>query len=463
VLFAPFLGNQPLASRVDGHTLVIDMRLSVNMLSSTLEQVMARRSRLVRSMANNMLLEARSELDESPYAPMLIETLENDLTSHVTSMDAAWYNKDANFGAAINKAINFKATLPDLATLSKGLERIRITGTGAASKVHLAKHRGTGALYVIKQFSTNAYQTEEALRSIAEEMRIAAAPGVHPNLVRFIDAGIEPGETTGDPSRVFVTLEYCDGGNLEKILQACDHSVPPAPLRGIALQICHGLRYLHQELRQTHRDLKPANILFTFQGVVKLSDFGVSHALERDPGFSRSMSGHNPNAATYMPPERIRGDAYSSASDTWGLGLILLEALAASAKGCLPVHPFARAQSSKSFQDAVCFGPSPRPPDETPAEIADFVGTCLRKETGGADGRPSIVAALQHPWLATSEASEAVELVRRYMNTLPEGVARLRLGSLAHRPRRRTLRHETRDRARDHEEEDSLGELAQTM
>ena len=178
-------------------------------------------------------------------------------------------NQDANFGAAINKAINFKATLPDLATLSKGLERIRITGTGAASKVHLAKHRGTGALYVIKQFSTNAYQTEEALRSIAEEMRIAAAPGVHPNLVRFIDAGIEPGETTGDPSRVFVTLEYCDGGNLEKILQACDHSVPPAPLRGIALQICHGLRYLHQELRQTHRDLKPANILFTFQGAMR--------------------------------------------------------------------------------------------------------------------------------------------------------------------------------------------------
>lgn len=41
MLFAPFLGNQPLASRVDGHTLVIDMRLSVNMLSSTLEQVIA--------------------------------------------------------------------------------------------------------------------------------------------------------------------------------------------------------------------------------------------------------------------------------------------------------------------------------------------------------------------------------------------------------------------------------------
>lgn len=74
-------------------------------------------------------------------------------------------------------------------------------------------------------------------------------------------------------------------------------------------------------MHQIHRDLKPENILVNKLGDIKLTDFGISKALDNTYGVCGSFVG----TAIYMSPERIKGDKFSFPSDVWSLGIILYE------------------------------------------------------------------------------------------------------------------------------------------
>ena len=84
-------------------------------------------------------------------------------------------------------------------------------------------------------------------------------------------------------------------------------------------------------MHQIHRDLKPDNILVYRLGEIKLSDFGVSRALESTYMLCRTVVG----TAIYMSPERVQSYAYAYPSDVWSLGIILYEL----ATGSLPISP----------------------------------------------------------------------------------------------------------------------------
>jgi len=162
------------------------------------------------------------------------------------------------------------------------------------------------------------------------------------HVVAFIDAFSNIKDAT-----VNLMVEYMNGGSLQNIVDGggCnDHTT----LANIAKQSLLGLRFLHNT-HNLHRDIKPANMLINYEGDVKVSDFGIIRKLEHevededdgmiDPGAKPKKkdadgsplkgpmlkSAHTfVGTVTYMSPERINGDSYSTPSDVWSLGLSLM-------------------------------------------------------------------------------------------------------------------------------------------
>ena len=108
VLFGPLLGQQPLATRVQGSTLVVATRMSLNMLSLTLEQVLHKRHRLVKEMAAGMVLEVRGALAGSGVAVSQAAALRSELHDNILAEEPEHFNEDAAFVQAVERALQRK-------------------------------------------------------------------------------------------------------------------------------------------------------------------------------------------------------------------------------------------------------------------------------------------------------------------------------------------------------------------
>ncbi len=133
----------------------------------------------------------------------------------------------------------------------------------------------------------------------------------HEHVVAFLDAGALP---DGLP---FLVMEYVEGTPLT----AWGRGVPLRRRLELFLQVLAAVQYAHQKL-VLHRDLKPSNVLVTAQGAPKLLDFGVATALE--PA-GEGAGGTGPLTPGYASPEQLRGEAVTTASDVYSLGVLLRE------------------------------------------------------------------------------------------------------------------------------------------
>ncbi|KEG09006.1 protein kinase [Trypanosoma grayi] len=134
----------------------------------------------------------------------------------------------------------------------------------------------------------------------------------------------------------YIVMELMDSGSLKDVMNrrpGCAFSEEECC--AIAFQVLHGLRYLHDTVRQLHRDLKPHNILLNrAAGAAKLSDFGLSSHQLHSMGFYQCDT--FVGTLAYMSPARVDADAaYGKESDFWSLGITLLE----MALGKLPFTP----------------------------------------------------------------------------------------------------------------------------
>lgn len=196
----------------------------------------------------------------------------------------------------------------------------------------------------------------------------------HPNIVQILDFFEENGQYC-------MVLEFVDGKNLKEILNACKQNRILLPWQAclyIALQTLKALHYAHQKegpqgpLDIIHRDVSPHNILVSYQGEVKLSDFGIARAqIERDETASGVLKGKY----RYVSPEQILNAPATASSDLFSLGVTLFEMLGGE-------HPFGESQEYQTLQKIVdkphtsllTINPSLRP------EISHAVDQALQKD-----------------------------------------------------------------------------------
>ena len=198
----------------------------------------------------------------------------------------------------------------------------------------------------------------EALVRFKAEARHAGALS-HENIARVYDYG----EPAGGQS--YLVMELVDGPSLADVLAR--GPLGARPTMDTVAQVAAGLQAAHTA-GLIHRDIKPANILFTSGGSVRITDFGIAHAVGSTPVTSTGMVMGTPG---YIAPERVSGAQAGPASDLYALGIVAYECLAGS-------QPFA----GGALDVAIAHRDRPLPPlpVSVPAEVAAFVMTLTAKD-----------------------------------------------------------------------------------
>jgi eukaryotic-like serine/threonine-protein kinase len=198
---------------------------------------------------------------------------------------------------------------------------LELLGTGGMGDVYKAvrdddQYRAEVAIKLMRA-DLNASAVEARFKT---ERQILAALE-HRNIARLLDGGTTE---TGEP---YVVMELVAGMPID---QYCDAQRLDVRARvELFLQVCAAIDYAHQRLI-VHRDLKPSNILVTADGSVKLLDFGIAKILARSSlANDRALTEVSLRVMTpaYSSPEQIRGELVTTATDVYGLGLVLYELL----------------------------------------------------------------------------------------------------------------------------------------
>jgi len=218
----------------------------------------------------------------------------------------------------------------------KAAERYRLVRTvasgGMAQVIEAVAfgHGGFERRVAIKRLLPQHARDGERRRMFFEEARIGSRMH-HGGIVPILDYGLIDGSE-------FMAMEYVDGLDALRAVSGPTPDIVPMP-EGIALhitaEIAHALAYIHdlrdddnRALSIVHRDVSPPNILLSWNGDVKLSDFGIALARARDrddedEGDGPVAPGGIQGKLHYMAPEQARGEPVSAAADVYALGATL--------------------------------------------------------------------------------------------------------------------------------------------
>lgn len=200
---------------------------------------------------------------------------------------------------------------------------------GGMAELFLAKQPGIGGFkrtVVLKCILPHLASEDDFVTMFLDEARVVA-PLDHPNIVQIYDLGEEAGV-------YFIAMEYIRGQTLKefrKKLYRQNPDVKPYKLSaGLIAQAAAGLHYAHvahneddgTPLHLVHRDVSPTNLIVSYNGVVKLVDFGVAKASNQQ---HQTSAGTIKGKYRYMSPEQIRGLELDARSDVFSLGIVLYE------------------------------------------------------------------------------------------------------------------------------------------
>ena len=203
-------------------------------------------------------------------------------------------------------------------------------GFGGMSEIYLTVTQGGVAgfqkLAALKLLRRELAADDEFRRMFLDEARLAARLN-HPNVVQTYDVGEDRG-------RYYIAMEYLEGQTFERVRRAPDAGrwFPLELQIRMLCQVLTGLHYAHglsdyddTPISIVHRDVTPSNVLITYDGQVKLIDFGIAKVLDR---VQHTQVGVLKGKARYMPPEQVAGGTIDRRADIFAAGVMLWEMLA---------------------------------------------------------------------------------------------------------------------------------------
>lgn len=254
---------------------------------------------------------------------------------------------------------------------------LALLAIGGTAEIYLARIGGEAGFekyVVVKCLLDHLADDAEFVRMFLDEARLGAQLD-HSNIVQTLELGEQDG-------RYFMVMEYLAGMSLAQLARKTQERVPgglmPIDLvLGLAAQACAGLHYAHERctasgkpLNIVHRDISPQNLVVSFDGVLKIVDFGIAKADVRQ---THTRSGTIKGKFAYMSPEQCLAKEIDRRTDIFALGVIIHELLTAR-------RLFKRSTTYETYQTIVN-GKVPTPSsvnNKLTSELDDLVMKALR-------------------------------------------------------------------------------------
>ena len=244
---------------------------------------------------------------------------------------------------------------------------------GGMGVVYLALVKGPGGfnkLFVVKELKAHLAEDPQLVAMFLEEARLAAKLS-HPNVVQTIEVG-------SDGDRHYIAMEYLDGQSLNRVRTRLTRTKARFPLAYHLYIIAHtleGLQYAHAvtdfdgtTLNLVHRDVSPHNVFVTYDGQIKVVDFGIAKALG---SANHTRTGVLKGKLAYMAPEQTSGEPIDHRADLFAAGIMLWEAAVGK-------RMWAKFENEMGILHALIRGAIPNPREANPEIDAELEQIILK-------------------------------------------------------------------------------------
>jgi serine/threonine-protein kinase len=260
-------------------------------------------------------------------------------------------------------------TSPEMGSGSGKYRTLFELGQGGTANVSLAVARGPEGfkkLFVVKQLRSVYAQDPEFKAMFMTEARLSARLN-HPHVVQVYEV-LEQGVT---PT---ILMEYIEGQTLDAVLSQAEPKLPLELHLRVLADVLSGLHYSHElhdlkhmPLNVVHRDVSPHNVMVSYEGVVKVLDFGIAKlsgtTVETEAGVIKGK-------LRYMPPEQIAGEDVDRRADVFAVGVMLWEALSGT--------KLWKGLSDATIMNRVLAGEIPTPSNAGSPIAPELVEICMR-------------------------------------------------------------------------------------
>ncbi|MCU0691748.1 MAG: protein kinase [Polyangiaceae bacterium] len=285
-------------------------------------------------------------------------------------------------------------------------------GAGGTASVYLARSvspEDQGKLVALKVIHDHLLEEKDFVRSFMDEANLAVRMS-HPNVVRVYEFARE-GDT------MFLAMEYLHGQPLsqlcERVVERRDR-LPFDLVAWIGARVAQGLHHAHQlrgddgqPLHLVHRDVSPQNVFITYDGQVRLIDFGIARAAGR---LAKTTIGRIKGKFSYMAPEQVLGRDFDHRVDVFALGATLYET-------ALGTRLFAGHDETDTLQKILFEeipDPAVRAPD-MPAPLVNVIRRALAAEPSARYPDAATLAAELDAYLAQRKVRDAQALLAQVM------------------------------------------------